>query len=245
MSQLRGKVAIITGAASGMGAAAASLFVARGANVVLADIAVEAGRVLADKLGDAALFEPLDVTSQAQWDRVTATAIERFGAVHVLVNNAAVYRNVPLLDDDAEKFELIWRVNTLGPVLGMQTVARAMVSQGLGGSIVNIASQAALSGIAGLSAYGSSKWALRGVTKTAALELGKFGIRVNSVLPGTIDTPMIADVGLTRGLGGFDLSPLTRIGTPEEVATAVAFLASDDASYVTGADYVVDGGASS
>ncbi|WP_036499547.1 MULTISPECIES: glucose 1-dehydrogenase [Nocardia] len=238
MVDLTGKVALITGAARGQGAAEARLFVERGARVVLTDVLDAEGKQLADELGEAARFVRHDVTSADDWNAAVAVAVSEFGRLNVLVNNAAIYTAKPLTDTTPEELERILGVNLVGAFRGIRSVVGPMSEAG--GSIVNISSQAGLEGLMGHSAYGSSKWGLRGLTKTAALELGPRGIRVNSVHPGPIATPMVPY--LTTGPGSFPTLPLQRTGVPEEVAELVAFLASDASSYVTGAEVTIDGG---
>ncbi|WP_301120259.1 glucose 1-dehydrogenase [Mycolicibacterium fortuitum] len=240
---LSGKVAIITGAARGQGAAEARLFAELGARVVLTDLLADEGERVAESIGAAARFVRHDVGNEIDWRTVVETAMREFGRVDALVNNAAVCKVVPLAEQDTAGFEQMLRVNLIGAFLGMQAVTEPMKAAG-GGSIVNISSQAGVQGLAGYTAYGASKWGLRGMSKVAAIELGPLGIRVNTVYPGMIDTPMIAHLAVERGLGGHPGAPLTRVGTPEEVADVVAFLASDASSYITGADLTVDGGAS-
>ncbi|WP_286174851.1 glucose 1-dehydrogenase [Mycobacterium sp. DL99] len=243
LMDLSGKVAIVTGAARGQGEAEARLFAALGARVVLTDVLAEEGEPVAESIGPAARFVRHDVGSEIDWRTTVDTAMAEFGRVDVLVNNAAICKVVPLAEQDTAGFEQMLRVNLIGAFLGMQAVTEPMKAAG-GGSIVNISSQAGVQGLAGYTAYGASKWGLRGMSKVAAIELGPFGIRVNTVYPGMIDTPMIAHLEVERGLGGHPGAPLTRVGTPEEVADVVAFLASDASSYITGADLTVDGGAS-
>ena len=239
MGRLDGKVAIITGAARGQGEAEARLFVAEGAQVALTDVLDAEGEAVAKELGDAAGYVHLDVTDEQQWRDAVAFTEDRYGPVTVLVNNAGIFHFQALEATEASEFLQVLSVNALGPLLGMKTVAASMARAG-GGSIVNISSIAGLEGEPYLACYSSSKWALRGMTKTAALELAAKGIRVNSVHPGGVSTPM---------LGGFDGDapyyrrlPIPRLGQPDEVAYAVLFLASDEASYVTGAELAVDGG---
>ncbi|MFC9897005.1 glucose 1-dehydrogenase [Nocardia sp. NPDC127579] len=243
MSDLTGKVAIITGAARGQGEAEARLFVERGARVVLTDVLETEGQAVAESLGDAARFVRHDVSSAADWATAVRTAVETFGGLHTLVNNAAIYTAKPLTETKAEELDRILRVNLIGAFLGIQAVVDPLAAAG-GGSIVNISSQAGLQGLPGHAAYGASKWGLRGLTKTAALELGPAGIRVNSVHPGPIATPMIGHLGLATGPGSFPTLPLGRVGLPSEVGTLVAFLASDDSAFITGAELAVDGGLS-
>lgn len=240
---LTGKVAIITGAAQGQGAAEARLFADLGARVVLTDVLVDKGRQVAASIGDAARFLHHDVSDEGGWAAAVGTAVSAFGRLDVLVNNAAICKVVPLTEQTADGFDQMLRVNLLGAFLGVKAVVAPMKAAG-GGSIVNISSQAGVQGLAGYTAYGASKWGLRGMSKVAAIELGPLGIRVNTVYPGMIDTPMIAHLDVERGPGGHPGAPLTRVGTPEEVAEVVAFLASDASSYITGADLTVDGGAS-
>ncbi|MGB3322454.1 MAG: glucose 1-dehydrogenase [Mycolicibacterium fortuitum] len=240
---LSGKVAIITGAARGQGAAEGRLFAELGARVVLTDLLAEEGERVAESIGAAARFVRHDVGNENDWRTVVDTAVNEFGRLDALVNNAAICKVVPLAEQDAPGFEQMLRVNLIGAFLGMQAVTEPMTAAG-GGSIVNISSQAGVQGLAGYTAYGASKWGLRGMSKVAAIELGPLGIRVNTVYPGMIDTPMIAHLDVHRGLGGHPGAPLTRVGTPNEVAEVVAFLASEASSYITGADLTVDGGAS-
>jgi 3alpha(or 20beta)-hydroxysteroid dehydrogenase len=240
---MSGKVAIITGAARGQGAAEARLFASLGARVVLTDVLVDEGQQVATAIGAAAHFVRHDVADERDWGAVMKTAIQAYGRVDILVNNAAICDVAPLVDQDIDGFERMLRVNLIGPFLGIKAVAEPMKSVG-GGAIINVSSQAGLQGLSGYGAYGASKWGLRGMSKVAAIELGAFGIRVNSVHPGMIDTPMVAHLAVERGLGRHPGAPLTRVGTPEEVADVVAFLASDASSYITGAELAVDGGAS-
>lgn len=240
---LSGKVAIITGAAQGQGAAEARLFAALGARVLLTDVLTDKGQQVAASIGDAARFLSHDVADENGWATAVDAAVSAFGSLDVLVNNAAICSNVPLVEQTAGGFERMLQVNLIGPFLGMQAVVEPMKAAG-GGSIINVSSQAGLQGLTGYTAYGASKWGLRGMSKVAALELGGFGIRVNTVFPGMIDTPMVAHLGVVRGPGGHPGAPLNRVGAPEEVADVVAFLASDASSYITGADLAVDGGAS-
>ncbi|MGU7778619.1 SDR family NAD(P)-dependent oxidoreductase [Burkholderia sp. PU8-34] len=240
MGLLEGKVAIITGAAQGQGAMGARIFGEEGARLVLTDIA-PAGEAVAEEIGARALFLQHDVADAAAWQRVVDLAMERYGRIDVLVNNAGVYKPCTLQDTDAELLDLHYRVNQLGVFLGMKSVIDPMTAGG-GGSIVNISSQAALSGVPGVFAYAATKWAVRGMTKLAALDLARYGIRVNSIHPGGIDTPMIA-ANSAEAMEGFKaMIPLGRLGTPEEVGRVVLFLASNASSYVTGAEIAVAGG---
>ena len=240
MGRLDGKVAIITGAARGQGEAEARLFAAEGARVLLADVLDDEGEKVAADIGDAAAFTHLDVTDEGQWTAAVATAEDRFGPVTVLVNNAGVLHFQALHKTEADDFDRVMRINVRGVFLGMKAVTPSMTRAG-GGSIVNISSTAGLQGLPFLGAYVASKWAVRGLSKTAAIDLGPKGIRVNSVHPGGIDTPMIA--GTDSEAPFYKRLPVSRMGTPSEAAAAVLFLASDEASYISGAELAVDGGA--
>lgn len=245
MGRLAGKVALITGAARGQGAAAARRFVAEGAKVVIADILDTDGKQLADELGDAAVFQHLDVTDEGEWKHAVQRAVTEFGSLTVLVNNAGILHFSALADTTLTDYERVIRVNQIGTFLGLRSVVRPMREAG-GGSIVNVSSVEGLAGMPFLVAYTASKFAIRGMTKVAALELGQDGIRVNSVHPGMIDTHMVADA-----LGGHELDtswvqkkiPLGRVGEAREIADLVLFLASDESSYSTGSEFVADGGA--
>jgi 3alpha(or 20beta)-hydroxysteroid dehydrogenase len=237
-----GKVVIVTGASRGQGAAEARLFAARGANVVLTDLD-EAGAGLAADLGASSMFVRHDVGDEASWSTVISETTGRFGRLDVLVNNAAVFKPVSLLDTDDDLWDLHYRVNQRGVFLGMRAAARAMLPTG-GGSIINIVSISGMSSYPGQFAYGASKWAVRGMTALAATELAPLGIRVNGVFPGMIDTPMLKENSPDRLAGMVQMIPMGRFGEPDEVAQLVVFLASDEASYIAGAEIKVGGAAS-
>jgi len=242
MGKLDGKVAIITGAAQGMGAAHAKLFVSEGAQVVITDIKVAEGEALAKSLGDHALFIKHNVASSADWAHVVQTTKEKFGHIDILVNNAGISYAKRLQEITEDDYLKIFQINQLGTFLGLQAVAKEMVAQH-SGSIVNISSLNGLVG--GAVGYTDTKFAVRGMTKAAAVELAPSGVRVNSVHPGVIETPMISQAGSAEIVKQFAKAiPLRRIAKPEEVAKLVLFVASDDASYSTGSEFVVDGGMS-
>jgi 3alpha(or 20beta)-hydroxysteroid dehydrogenase len=245
MRGLAGKVVLVSGAARGMGEATARRFVEEGARVVLGDILEAEGEAVAKELGDAARFVRLDVTDGDAWRAAIAVAQEEFGGVDVLVNNAGVLGFGAVADMPLEEYRRIIEVNQVGVFLGMQAAVPALEASG-GGAIVNISSVEGMGGGSHLTAYTASKFAVRGMTKAAALELGPKGIRVNSVHPGAIRTEMV----LAQTGGSEDAErwmakkvALKRMGQAHEVASLVAFLASDDSSYCTGAEFVVDGGA--
>ncbi|MFE1379737.1 SDR family NAD(P)-dependent oxidoreductase [Streptomyces sp. NPDC058740] len=238
MSGLDGKAVIITGAARGQGAAEARLLAAAGARVVLTDVREEEGRAVAAELGAATgVFVRHDVTSPDGWAAVVETALDRYGRLDGLVNNAALWRTAPVESETYENFERLLRVNLLGPFLGMRAVLPALRDGG-GGSVVNVSSTGGLVGVPGHTAYGAGKFGLRGLSRSAARDLAPYGIRVNSVHPGAVDTPM------TAAVADKDWShvPLGRMGRPEEIGELIAFLLSDASSYVTGAEFTVDGG---
>jgi 3alpha(or 20beta)-hydroxysteroid dehydrogenase len=243
MGRLDGKVVIITGGARGQGEAHARLCAEEGARVVFGDVLDDDGAKVAADIGDAARYVHLDVTSEADWANAVSVA-ESMGPVRALVNNAAIHWTRPIEYENAVGFERIWRVNLLGPFLGIKAVIEPMRRAG-GGSIINISSTAGLTGLAYHGAYGSAKWGLRGLTRTAAVELGRDGIRVNSIHPGPINTAM-----MTRSPGveetdfdeRFKHLPARRYGEPSEVAQLVVFLASDDSAFITGTEHTIDGG---
>jgi 3alpha(or 20beta)-hydroxysteroid dehydrogenase len=246
MGRLDGKVALITGGARGMGKSHVRHFVAEGARVVFGDVLDEPGAAVAEKLGpDSARYTHHDVTSEADWAAAVDLTITAFGKLDILVNNAGVLAFATISDMPLADFRRILDINAVGCWLGMKSVIEPMKAAG-GGSIVNISSIEGLTGAAESSAYSASKFAVRGMTKAAAQELGQFGIRVNSVHPGGILTRMVLDTAQTmdpeRGERYFKALPLGRFGESVEVSRLVAFLASDDASYSTGSEFVADGG---
>ena len=244
MGELDGKVALVTGGARGQGAAEAALFAREGATVVITDVLDEAGEQTAGELG--CEYRHLDVSSEAEWEAVVADVVARHGRLDILMNNAGIFRPAQLLNTSTELWDRTIAINQTGVFLGMRTVANAMIGAGRGGSIVNISSVAGLQGVRGRAAYGSTKWAVRGMTKIAALEWGKRGIRVNSVHPGLIETPMTET---QRAFTDPEVRkkaerniPIGRMGTATDIANMVLFLASDESSYCTGQEFTVDGG---
>jgi 3alpha(or 20beta)-hydroxysteroid dehydrogenase len=244
MPRLANKVAIITGAARGMGESHAMRFVAEGAKVILTDMREDAGAALAAKLGSNAVFVAQDVTKAADWARVVAKAEATFGPVNLLVNNAGVLGPVAkTVDISEEDYLKVCNINQHGVFLGMKAVIPSMIKAGKG-SIVNISSIAGIVANYGFPnlAYVGSKFAVRGMTKAAAVEYGGKNIRVNSVHPGFIQTPMMVEATNEEGGDALSMIPLGRIADPSEVSNLVLFLASDEASYITGGEYVVDAG---
>ncbi len=242
--RLDGKIAIITGGSRGQGAEEARRFVAEGARVVVADILEDEGREVVSSLGDEARWARLDVTDEQDWTEALSLCETDFGFPSVLVNNAGIVDYGRIVDTTLEQWNRVLAINLTGTFLGMKAIAPAM-ERGGGGSIVNISSTAGLTGIAGVAAYGASKWAVRGLSKNGALELGAVGIRVNSVHPGGVDTPMTNPDGAPEDMfdGYADRLPLGRIGRSSDIADMVLFLASDESSYCTGGEFAVDGGA--
>ena len=235
MGRLDGKVCLITGGARGQGAAEAARFVEEGASVYITDFRVEAGQETAAATG--AVFLEHDVTDPERWAEVVGRIVEEAGRIDVLVNNAGIFRKLSLTETTVEMWHRIVGVNQTGVFLGMQTVSAPMIEQG-SGSIINISSIAGLEG-SGAFAYGATKWAVRGMTKNAALDLGPHTIRVNSIHPGIIVTDMIAGLDLDEAALTV---PLRKNGTPADVADLALWLASDESRYTTGAEITVDGG---
>jgi 3alpha(or 20beta)-hydroxysteroid dehydrogenase len=241
MDRLKGKIILISGGARGQGAAEARLFAAEGARVVIGDVLDAEGKRLASELGEAAVFVHQDVTREADWDAAIAAA-SAFGGLHGLVNNAGIYQPKTLMETDAALFERHMRINQLGCFLGMKAVVPLMEQSG-GGSIVNISSVAGLRGSPGAIAYSATKWALRGMTKAAAIDLAPRKIRVNSIHPGPIDTEMLNVRTPEQNARRLQLVPMKRMGTADEVAQLVLFLLSEESGYITGAEVAIDGGA--
>jgi 3alpha(or 20beta)-hydroxysteroid dehydrogenase len=241
--KLQNKVAIITGAAQGMGAMHARKFVEEGAKVVITDINLEAAQKLADELGENAISLKLDVSKADNWKEVVEKTEEKFGPVTVLVNNAGVGIFKPLEELTEKDFRLTFEIDELGVFLGMKTVVPSM-KKANGGSIVNISSvDGFLVSAPTAIAYSASKHAVTGMTKGAAAELGQYGIRVNSVHPGVIESPMAEQGDVAEFIKKLEQDiPLRRRAKTEEVSNMVIFLASDDSSYSTGSQFVVDGG---
>lgn len=240
MARLEGKIAIITGAAQGMGAAHAKKFIEEGAKVVLTDLNEEKGQAFAAELGGDALFVKQNVTNADDWEAVVAEAEKAFGPVNLLVNNAGITMAKSILQMTEEEYRRIVDINQVSVFLGMKAVIPSMQKAG-GGSIVNISSMNGLVG--GAIGYTDTKFAVRGMTKAAALECANYGIRVNSVHPGVIATPMVVQEDTKAAVEAFAKHiPMKRVAQSEEVSNMVLFLASDEAGYSTGSEFVVDGG---
>jgi 3alpha(or 20beta)-hydroxysteroid dehydrogenase len=235
----RDRVALVTGAARGQGAAIVKRMRKDGFRVAACDLLVDELNATVEAIGDdAVIATPLDVTSEDHWADAVATMVERFGALTTLVNNAGVLHRASLADETPAGFEGSWRVNCLGPFLGIRA-ALPHLRNSDGAAIVNTCSTGAIRPFPNHAAYGSSKWALRGLTQVAAAELAASGIRVNAVFPGPIETPMLNEATQMRLA---ERSVLGRLGKPMEIADAVAFLVSEHASFITGSELVVDGG---
>jgi 3alpha(or 20beta)-hydroxysteroid dehydrogenase len=241
--RLNGRIAIITGGARGQGAATARVFASEGAKVVIADVLEAEGVAAAAQIGPSAIFRQLNVADEAAWDALVTDIGDHWGTIDILVNNAGILHASTLLDLDRQDFERVLGVNLIGAWLGIKATAPGMIAKG-NGSIVNICSIGALCGMNGTGAYGASKWALRGLTKTAAMELGFKGVRVNAVFPGAVNTEM-NDANrkpVTHEEQQIVTRPIQRYADPEEIARTSLYLASDEASYLCGAEIVVDGG---
>lgn len=244
MGVLEGRVAIITGGARGQGAVEGQLFADEGATVVLTDVLDEEGERTAGEIGCEYLHH--DVASEADWNAAVADVMSRHGRIDVLVNNAGIFQGAGLMNTSAADFDRMLAINARGVFLGMQQVGEVM-AEAETGSIVNISSVAGLMGTMGSFAYSASKWAVRGMTKSAAKELGRRNVRVNSVHPGFIDTEMLTQTSVfneddDRTRRVLRQVPLRRIAEPAEVGRVVLFLASDASSYCTGQEFTVDGG---
>jgi len=240
-SALAGKVALVTGAARGIGEAIARLFHAEGARVAIADVDAAGGQAVAAALGANAAFHRLDVTEQTAWQETLDGIAARWGRLDILVNNAGIIARKALLETEVADMEAAFRVNQLGVFLGMKLAAPALTAAG-GGAIVNLSSAAGLVARPGVFAYSATKWAVRGMTKAAAAELGPAGIRVNSIHPGIIESEMTKSYGAAGRQAALAGIPLRRIGRVEDVARLALHLASDASSYSTGCEFIVDGG---
>ena len=242
MGKLDGRVALITGGARGQGAAEAALFAKEGAHVVVTDVLDDDGRKTAAACGGTFLHH--DVTNEARWDEVVAAILKDHGRLDILVNNAGIFKSGGVVTTTLADYRHVIEINQVGVFLGMRAAAKPMIEAG-SGAIVNISSIAGMQGSPGAVAYGASKWAVRGMTKSAATELGRYGIRVNSIHPGLIETPML------HALPGIDAGgaerwvrriPIGRVADAHEVAKLALFLASDESSYSSGAEFIIDGG---
>jgi 3alpha(or 20beta)-hydroxysteroid dehydrogenase len=242
MGRVDGKVVIVTGAARGQGEAEARMFAAEGAKVLMGDVLDEQGNAAAESIGAAARYVRLDVSSESDWAAAIAVALDWGGRIDGLVNNAAIVRPATIEDTSLADYMSVINVNQVGTFLGMKSVFAPMKKAGRG-AIVNISSIDGIQSKNGLISYSASKFAIRGMTKTAALEWGRFGVRVNSVHPGGVNTLMgnpFSDPAVEKA--PFQFQAIPRIGYPDEIAAAVLFLISDEASYITGAELSVDGG---
>lgn len=242
MGRLDGKVAVITGGAGGMGKIHAKLFVAEGAKVVIADLSSSDGERTAEELGEQAIFIELDVTDEENWTSLVEKTEERFGPINILVNNAGIVVSKSIQDTSLEDFRTTSRINQDGVFLGIKNIFGSMKKAG-GGSIVNISSISGIVGNMNNSAYVASKFAVRGLTKAAAAEYAPHDIRVNSVHPGTIRTPMTEQPDVQEMIKKIEKQiPMQRIAEPEEISNLVLYLASDESTYSTGTEFVADGG---
>ncbi|MDQ0154781.1 glucose 1-dehydrogenase [Robertmurraya andreesenii] len=240
MERLSGKVAIITGGARGMGASHVRMFVKEGAKVVFTDILEQEGQALANELGENVKFIKHDVTKSADWQHVVEETEKTFGPVHILVNNAGITMSKSILEITEEEYRRIVDINQVSVFLGMKAVIPSM-KKVAGASIINISSVNGLVG--GAVGYTDTKFAVRGMTKAAALEFAQHGIRINSVHPGAVATPMIIQEDVKDAVEAWAKTlPLQRVAQPEEVSNLVVFLASDESSYSTGSEFVIDGG---
>jgi 3alpha(or 20beta)-hydroxysteroid dehydrogenase len=238
VARLDGKVAVISGGARGMGAAHARTFVAEGARVVIGDIRDDLGKQVADELGEACICVHLDVTDPDDWAAAVETAEHAYGPVSVLVNNAGIADWGHIADYPLERYRRVLEIDLVGCFTGIQASVPSLRRAG-GGSVINISSIAGMQGYPQMAGYVSAKWAVRGLTKVAALDLAPDGIRANSVHPGQIDTPIVENA---KDSASTDHVAMHRIGEPEEVSALLVFLASDESSFCTGAEFVVDGG---
>ncbi|BDZ64146.1 glucose 1-dehydrogenase [Agromyces mangrovi Wang et al. 2018] len=236
MARVSGKVALISGGARGMGASHARLLVDEGAKVVIGDILDEEGEALAAELGDAVRYVHLDVTDYAQWEAAVAAAVEAFGRLDIVVNNAGIANFGSIEDYTLEAWDLIVKINLTGVFYGIKSAVPALKESGAG-SIINVSSTAGLQGYEALPGYNAAKYGVRGLTKNAALDLGRYNIRVNSVHPGVIRTPMTEELETPQSHVA-----LHRVGEPIELSNLILFLASDESSFSTGAEFVADGG---
>ena len=244
MGRLDGKVAVISGGARGQGEAEVRRFVQEGAQVVFGDMRDELGEAVAKDLGKNAVYQHLDVRSEDDWQRVVKETEQQFGKIDVLVNNAGILQFGPMTHDvSLDDYMALIEINQVGVFLGMRNVIPAML-RNRGGSIVNISSTNGFVGYGGTIAYTASKFAVRGMTKTVALEYGKANIRVNSIHPGGIDTPMTRELNPDTGASDdlYEVMAMGRVGQPQEIANLALFLASDESSYCTGAEFIADGG---
>ena len=248
MNRLDGDVALVSGGARGLGRAIVESFVREGARVVIADLRHEQAQSVAADLGPSARAIRLDVTDEGSWLDAVAVAEKEFGSITVLVNNAGLAEGAPIAETTLESYRRVTEVNQTGVFLGMKSLIPAMKRAGRG-SIINISSIDGLVGSPRIISYIASKWAVRGMTKAVAMEMGPFGIRVNSIHPGHV----VTELGLPDGVDPSMISamveahtarhaPMQRTGTPQEIAAMAVFLASDESSYCTGSEFVVDGG---
>jgi 3alpha(or 20beta)-hydroxysteroid dehydrogenase len=244
VGKLDGRVAIVTGAARGQGEAEARLLAEEGATVVVADVLDDLANTVADAIGDRTVAAHLDVRDPASWEAAVELATSSFGRLDILVNNAGILRLGTIEEMPFEEYLAVVNVNQHGCWLGIKHVAPIMRAVGAG-TIVNVSSQAGIVPAAGISAYAASKFAIRGITRVAAAELGHDGVRVNAILPGAIDTDMLTSRTMPpeQRTAFYARQPIPRVGTTDEIAKLVLFLASDDSTYCTGADFSIDGGA--